>query len=66
MSAALALPDGPVVTLEEVGAGFIGPPGGGDGGSLYQRTGHACRTCLGPVLEGGGGFICAVCDAAGG
>lgn len=30
----------------------------------YQRTEHCCRTCLGPVLHGGGAFICAICDAA--
>ena len=31
----------------------------------YRRTGHCCRTCLGPVLQGDEGFICAVCDASG-
>lgn len=64
MSAALALPDGSVEVLDEAGAGFIAPPGG-VGGAQFHRTDHVCRTCLGPVLEGGGGFICAVCDAAG-
>jgi hypothetical protein len=32
---------------------------------LFGRTGHVCRTCLGPVLSGEGGFVCAVCDATG-
>ena len=30
----------------------------------YLRVAHCCRTCLGPILHGGQGFICAVCDAA--
>lgn len=64
MSAVLAVPDGPVVVVKEAGAGFIAPPGG-VGGVLFRRTGHVCRTCLGPVLAGADGYICAVCDAAG-
>ncbi len=31
----------------------------------YRRTGHCCRTCLGPVLQDNEGFLCAVCDASG-
>lgn len=26
-------------------------------------TDHACRSCLGPILEQDGRFVCAVCDA---
>ena len=32
---------------------------------LFSRTGHVCRTCMGPVLNGEDGFVCAVCDATG-
>jgi hypothetical protein len=31
---------------------------------LYRRTGHVCRTCLGPILADEAGFVCAVCDAS--
>lgn len=33
--------------------------------ALYRRTAHCCRTCLGPVLQGEAGFICAICDTVG-
>ncbi len=32
--------------------------------ALYRRTEHACRACMGPILAGEDGFLCAVCDAA--
>jgi len=31
---------------------------------MFRRVLHACRKCLGPVLQGKDGFVCAVCDAA--
>ena len=32
--------------------------------TVYGRSPHACRRCLGPILQSEGGYVCAVCDAA--
>ncbi|HTO99797.1 MAG TPA: hypothetical protein VMJ64_00360 [Anaerolineales bacterium] len=32
---------------------------------IFRRVSHACRKCLGPILQTEDGFVCAVCDAAG-
>lgn len=65
MNAGHGVSDGLAAVLaEEAGAGLIAPLDGG-GGVLYRRTAHVCRICLGPVLEGENGYICAVCDASG-
>lgn len=35
------------------------------GTEMFRRVFHACRRCLGPILQGESGFVCAVCDAVG-
>ncbi len=60
MSAALA-----VCPAAAGNTGASSPVPANDAAILYRRTAHVCRTCLGPVMEHGGGYVCAVCDASG-
>ncbi len=30
----------------------------------YHLTNHACRRCLGPILQSGQTFVCAICAAS--
>lgn len=34
-----------------------------DDAPLYRLSGHACRQCLGRIVEAAGSFRCAICEA---